>query len=303
MEKYYSFAGVSVTVRCPGSLIYTDERRLAPFAQAAPSPDAHTYTFALADALPAPAGPLLYADPAFRVYAAAPVAPGEPAPHTDRYVGSVGQSVDSAYMLVQNRGREHTVLLRRSSYPGRIGTNTVLNALQAEHLVLEQGGVVLHSSYVEWQGRAILFTAPSGTGKSTQAALWEQHRGAALVNGDRSVLRRAPDGASPTGFAACGLPFSGSSQTCRNVTRPLAAIVYLGQAPQTTIRRLRGAEAFRRVWEGCSVNTWSRADLDAATALVLDAVTGVPVYRLDCTPDESAVAALYNCLKEAEPWP
>ena len=289
MEKCYEFAGVEVVIHCPDSLIYTDERRLAPFAVPACSPQAYHFAFELADELPLPTGALLYADPALRVYAAdAPDA-------ADRYVGSVQQGPEHGYLLVQRRGRQFRVLLRRSSFPGRIGTNTVLTALQAEHLVLPAGGVVLHASYIEWQGRAVLFTAPSGTGTSTQAELWERYRGAKLVNGDRAVLRRSA--ASPTGFVACGLPFSGSSRTCLDRELPLAAVVYLGQAPQTTIQRLQGAQAFRRIWEGCSVNVWDSHDLAAAAQIVTEAARAVPVWRLDCTPDETAVAALQNALE------
>ena len=140
-------------------------------------------------------------------------------------------------------------------------------------------------------GKAILFTAPSETGKSTQADLWHRLRGAAIHNGDRSAVRWQ-DGRA----YACGVPFAGSSQICENVTLPLAAIVYLRQAPETTIRRLRGAESFRCLWEGCSVNTWDRADVDRISETVLQVLTAVPVFELACTPDESAILALEGVL-------
>ena len=40
--------------------------------------------------------------------------------------------------------------------------------------LLQRSAVILHASYIDWDGSAILFTGPSGTGKSTQAELWEQ---------------------------------------------------------------------------------------------------------------------------------
>lgn len=294
MKKYYSFAGVQLEIRCPDEFAYTEERRLEPFAVPGCPPQAERFTFSFVEELPAPCGALLCAEPAFRVYEAAGA--GQTLQAYDRYVGVVHEDPTAGYMVVQTRGREHAVLLRRGAFSGRIGTHTVLNALWAEHLALQAGGVVLHASYIEWQGRAILFTAPSGTGKSTQADLWEKYRGARLVNGDRAVLRR--DEASPTGFVACGLPFSGSSKVCRNVTLPVAAIVYLGQAPCTTLQPLRGAQAFRALWEGCSLAAWHREDLALASGLISEAAGRVPVCRLDCTPDETAVTALNNWLEE-----
>ena len=73
---------------------------------------------------------------------------------------------------------------------------------------------------------------------------------------------------------------------------PVKAIVYLGQASQTSIRRLRGTEAFRRIWEGVSVNTWNVEDVASAMDITTRVIGAVPVYHLVCTPDESAVLTL-----------
>lgn len=74
----------------------------------------------------------------------------------------------------------------------------------------------------------------------------------------------APPAAEPTPTVTIrDIPFSGSSGVGKNEQMPLAAVVYLSQASQTTIAPLRGFRAFRRLWEGCSVNLWDREDLDA----------------------------------------
>ena len=154
---------------------------------------------------------------------------------------------------------------------------------------------MFHSAYIEWQGRAILFTAPSGTGKSTQADLWCRHQGAGLINGDRAIVRLDGDT-----VLACGVPFCGSSGVTKNVSLPLAAIVYLTQAPENRVTVLAGFEAFRRVWEGCNVNVWNREELSAASEYVLEALSRVPVYRLDCRPEPAAVDALRQVLEGGE---
>ena len=133
----------------------------------------------------------------------------------------------------------------------------------------------------------MLFTAPSGTGKSTQAELWREHRGAVVVNGDRSVLRIVDS--VP---CASGLPYSGSSGICLNRTLPLRAIVYIEQAMENSVTRLHGFAAFRKVWEGVCVNTWDTAQVSRASDIVRKIVTSVPVCLQKCTPDLRAVEEL-----------
>ena len=286
MKKYYKFAGVEIEIDIPEDRMYEDARDLAPF-EVESVQDPHRFTFKMVTELTPPNGACLATPPGYRVYAEA----GGSA----RYIGSVQESWQNAYMRSKHRGKEHHVQLKTTQYADRIGTHTVLGALAAEHLVARAGGVIFHSAYIEWQGKAVLFTAPSGTGKSTQAELWRSLRGANIINGDRSAVRM--DDGRPV---AAGVPFSGSSQICLNQILPLAAIVYLGQAAQTSIRRLRGYEAFFKVWEGCSVNTWDREDVRLVSDVVQQVVSRVPVFHLMCTPDEAAVIALERALREVD---
>jgi hypothetical protein len=285
MIKEYCFAGVGISVDIPDDIMYEEDRRMAPF-RVEKNDASHCFTFRLAEHLDAPAGPVVTVQPGFRVY--------RDAGWELRYFGSVQERWEPAYARAAHKGEEHFVQLKADAFPGKVATTVVLNALAAEHLIAEAGGVVLHSSFVEWNGKAILFTAPSGTGKSTQAELWRSLRSAGIINGDRAAIR-VLDGVP----YACGIPFAGSSQYSENRELPLAAVVYLAQAPVTTITRLKGYAAFARIWEGCSVNTWSSEDMERSSGLVSRIAGTVPVYELACTPDESAVVALENALKGA----
>ena len=55
--------------------------------------------------------------------------------------------------------------------------------------VLFHQGIVIHAAAIECEGKGIVFSAPSGTGKSTQANLWKVHKKAKILNGDRPVIR------------------------------------------------------------------------------------------------------------------
>lgn len=280
MEWLYSFAGIDFSVELPDDRIYSDTA-LAPFrVDAATQP--HRFCFELVDGLTPPAGECIAVAPGLRVY-----------PGGLRYIGPVEQGWEPAYIRVEHQEKMHRVQLLASEFPNAIASKTVLNCLAAEHLLAENGGFVFHCAFIDRDGGAIAFTAPSGTGKSTQASLWQRYRGAETVNGDRGAIRM-----TAAGPFACGIPFAGSSGICKNKTLPLRAIVYLKQAPETTIRRLRGAEAFRRIWEGCCINIWDRADVTAVSDTVQLLLQTVPVFELACTPDESAVLALEGAMRE-----
>lgn len=153
------------------------------------------------------------------------------------------------------------------------------------------GALILHASYIEVNGRAVLFTAASGTGKSTQAALWEKHRGAVICNGDKTGLR-VRDGV----LYAYGLPFCGTSGICHNVTLPVAAIVALSQAPENHVTRLTPAVAAQTVMANVYADRYIPEEWNRILNLTLDVVSRVPVFHLACTPDERAVEILEKYL-------
>ena len=97
-----------------------------------------------------------------------------------------------------------------------------------------------------------------------------------------------------------GIPFAGSSPYCKNRRLPIRAIVYLGQAKETSIRILQGYEAFSKIWEGVSVNTWDKEDVELVSGAVQEVARQVSIFHMPCTPDESAVIALEDALRKLE---
>lgn len=162
-----------------------------------------------------------------------------------------------------------------------------------EHLSLCAGALPIHASHIQIGGRAIVFTAPCGTGKSTQAALWEKHRGAKVINGDKTLLL-----CKDRPILAAGLPYSGTSGICHNAAAPVEAIVVLEQAGENRITRLTGGRAALRLMTGAIVQSWHEGDVEKALDLVAQVVENVPVYLLACLPEESAVACLEAALEE-----
>ena len=184
-------------------------------------------------------------------------------------------------------------------YPERQGSITTLNNLfdagSIEAMISAIGAINLHSSFIRWQGGAILFTAPSGTGKSTQANLWETCTDAEQINGDRSIIR-CMDGV----WTAFGFPFAGSSGIFRNEAVPIRAVVVLRQAPENTISRLRPGEAFRLLYSESAIQRWHASEHSAIVDQLVQLCRTIPVYLLHCTPDERAVRLLQDTLSMEE---
>lgn len=165
--------------------------------------------------------------------------------------------------------------------------------------VFQRFGVIfLHASRIFYQGKAILFTAPSGTGKTTQAKLWQQHRGAEILCNDRTLLRKM-DGL----WRTYGYPLDGSEPVCSSAVAPLGAVVLLEQGPVNQVQQLRPAKALPRLMRQVVMDCWSGEARTAAMELLLRFMEEIPVFLLTCTPDEGAVKALETVLIEKEVIP
>lgn len=275
-ERYYRIAGATIRVIGPEDKMYEEDGILAPFRTEVSLWD-HTLEIELVDELSPPLGELIFTGHGRQVYRA----------------GDACLRYNGSYIRILRRDDHSLVQLDRRAVWDRITPKIVLNAMEMEHMVAKERGFLLHATYIRRKDQGILFTAPSGNGKSTQADLWCRLRGAELLNGDRAAVLLEPEGVT-----VHGVPFSGSSGVSENVTLPLAAIVYLSQSPVTTISPLDGLRAFRCIWEGCSFYAWDREDVSACTQTILETLQRVPAFHLACTPDETAVTALEKELEK-----
>ena len=164
--------------------------------------------------------------------------------------------------------------------------------LALERRLVKKDSMILHCAYVEYQGEAILFSAPSETGKTTQANLWEKYRGSRTVNGDRSLLGKI-DGR----WTAQGWPVCGTSEVCNNEAIPIKAVVMLSQAKENRVERLTPGHAFPLLYSQITVNKWNTPDHIHIMDLIEDFLGSVPVLHLGCTISEEAVACLEEALR------
>ena len=281
---YYHFAGITMAVTMPRTMFYENEYRLAPFQTEAAEPD-WSFIFTRKEVLSQPKGTLAAKCPGLHCY--------RDHDHSIRYIGVYSDDWTTADIRMEYSGRTGRGEVKNRQSDMRMPVKYVLECMAVEHMIAQNRGFVFHCSYIDHGGKAILFTAPSGTGKSTQADLWHTFRDAEIINGDRAAVR-LKNGV----LLAEGIPFAGSSEHCKNRSLPIEAIVYLEQATRTTIRKLGGYEAFSKIWEGVSVNTWDKTDMELVSAVVQKTAVEIPIFNLTCTPDESAVIALEEALRK-----
>lgn len=153
-------------------------------------------------------------------------------------------------------------------------------------------GLMLHSSAVVMDGKAYLFSAPSGTGKSTHTGLWLKEFGnrATILNDDKPALRRI-DGE----WYAYGTPWSGKHDMSINTRVPLGGICVLRRGEVNKIEPYRGSGAIKDIFEQTPRNNneeYVSKLLDLLDKLLCE----VPVWRMECNIDPEAARMAYAAM-------
>ncbi len=159
--------------------------------------------------------------------------------------------------------------------------------------ILDYEAMLLHSSAVCLDGEAYLFTAPSGTGKSTHTRLWREYFGdrAFMINDDKPIIRHK-DGV----FTVYGTPYDGQHHLSRNTSAPIKAICIIERAKENTIRRLNNREAISALL-GQTLLPADEEKMDKLLSLIERLFEAVPVYKLGCNISEDAVKIAYENMK------
>lgn len=161
-----------------------------------------------------------------------------------------------------------------------------------EELLLRYEAMILHASFINTEYGGILFSGPSGVGKSTQADLWCRYKKAEQINGDRTILKKEGEQ-----WKAFGSPYAGSSRCWINKSAVIRGVVMLEQGAECSIYKLGKAEAFRKLYEGMVINTWNSAYVKKIVELIEDFIAKVPVYHMICTKEQDSVIILDSLLK------
>ncbi len=166
----------------------------------------------------------------------------------------------------------------------RLGEIPIFDSLNLPAVLLEKRIGILHCSFIEYKGYAILFSGDKQVGKSTQAALWNEYRNSETINGDRAALY-VENGV----VYANGIPFCGTSKICKNKKLPVKAIVCLSKGTENKLQRLSAGDAFMSVIGKFTYDMWDNKASEAIADLSQTVAETVPVYSYSCLKDETAV--------------
>lgn len=159
----------------------------------------------------------------------------------------------------------------------------------ADHL-LSCDTLLFHGSVIAVDGEGYLFTAKSGTGKSTHTRLWREYFGerAVMVNDDKPLLH-----ITDSGVTAYGTPWDGKHRLSTNIAVPLKGICILTRDAKNHIEPVEPHAVYPLIVQ--QTNRSLSADGMKQTLSLIDRMLHVvPVYRLGCNMDIEAAKVAYE---------
>lgn len=161
-------------------------------------------------------------------------------------------------------------------------------------LLVQDDILLMHGAVVAVDGQAYLFTAKSGTGKTTHTRLWMQQFGdrAVMVNGDKPLLH-----VTNTGVTVYGTPWDGKEHLSRNIACPLKAVCILTRSETNHIERISPKEALTMLCQQ-SYRPAQPAALRKTLALVDLLSSSVPLYKLGCNMEPEAALVAYHGMNQ-----
>ncbi len=168
----------------------------------------------------------------------------------------------------------------------------LLEAVSRE--MLSHDGFLMHASALSYDGSAILFTAPSGTGKSTHAAMWRKSFGehVVMINDDKPILRFGEGDE----LFAYGTPWCGKHRLGSNIKAPVRAIVFLRRGKENSIKRVSPPDIIGAVLDQIH-RPEDPALMDKTLSLLGATLEKTPLFVLSCTPDAKAAETAFSAIK------
>lgn len=185
--------------------------------------------------------------------------------------------------LVTKDGRRADIFIKELYADNPV--QDIFHAIRLPFLLLagECGFCALHSASVEYRGKALLFSAPSGTGKSTHAALWERAGWAKILNGDLNLI-----GFHEEVPYVYGMPWCGTSGRFTTKAVPLGAVFLLKRGEKNRVEQFSMGQQLLRTSQRLITPIWTRDMLERNLAFCRRLIERAPVCGLICTPDIEA---------------
>ena len=160
--------------------------------------------------------------------------------------------------------------------------------------MLEFDTFLMHGAVVAVGDKAWLFTAPSGTGKTTHINLWLKNiQGSYVVNGDKPLIHIGDE------CTVYGTPWAGKEGMNRNMGVKLCGIVCLNRGKDNRIEKVSLSQLLPVLIQQ-SYRPKEKAGLEKTLVLLSRLGRKIPMYQLYCNMNDEAALTAYNALSGAE---
>ena len=162
--------------------------------------------------------------------------------------------------------------------------------------LLDYDTILFHGSALSVDGQGYLFTAKSGTGKSTHTGFWRQTFGdrVVMVNDDKPLLKITDDG-----VLVCGTPWDGKHRISTNTIVPLKGLCILTRAETNHIEKLTAAQAMPMLLQQ-SHRSPDPVAMSKLLRLLEKMSQKTGLYRLGCNLDPNAAMVAYEGMNGKE---
>ncbi|MBM3253952.1 MAG: hypothetical protein FJZ16_06855 [Candidatus Omnitrophica bacterium] len=163
-----------------------------------------------------------------------------------------------------------------------------LQVLLINYCAMKNEGIFTHSVGIkDLDGKGLLFTGKSGSGKSTTARIWHKQSKAMVLNDDRIIVRRRKGE-----FFIYGSPWHGEFSdylVSRIDSAPLEKIFFIHHTPKNTIRQISKREAFNLLYPALFPTFWDKACLENIVSFCQDLIKNIPCYSLGFVKDKKVI--------------
>ena len=155
------------------------------------------------------------------------------------------------------------------------------------YLAALHGKYALHSASNYYQEKAWLYSASSGTGKTTHVKLWEKLYAVPVLNGDLNLLGMENDE-----VFVYGIPWCGTSGVYTTKKYPLGGIILLKRGTENRVCKLPQDERQLYTAQRMISPAWTEKQVDDSLLFAEKLSDRIPIRRLYCTQEPSAAAVM-----------
>ncbi len=177
----------------------------------------------------------------------------------------------------------------RSEAPSRLQCESLLVYRELAERLPQFSRFVFHGAAIEYDNKAYLFTAPSGTGKTTHIKLWQEYLGdkVRVINGDKPIV------CTQNEPRAYGSAWAGKERMHNNISAPIGAVCIIKRGKENKIRLLSKSESISGIVSQVYLPQNSEA-LSKTLSLINELILKTPIYELRCDISKDAFLTSFN---------